>query len=652
MLQGRTTGMHRGAGACQLLVLLILLSIGTRATAEECDGYDDLCSRAKALQLCQARREHTHACATTWAHETCPATEHVANESVPLGHFDACINTDIRAGWVGWIRYYYDYAAATPDPERNRGTPPCDRACFGDPVNAMTGNKFETRTEFVNAGSFPLRAEWTYNASGTSLALASEDLIFGRNRSHFYGRRILNGMEDGLVVSQVARPDGKTITFYKGSDAGWSSNGDDSGALSLVTLPDGTSRYRFDDGRGGAEFYGLDGRLLTLRSSRGEEQSLFYDSQGRLVRVADRHGRALEFEYQGFRIYRLHQPDGRFIMFSYSADGDLAEVLYPDGAQTGYRYDEAGYSDAPPNSGLLTAVIHDGQRYSSTKYDSHKRATSTWLANGLDRYDFKYSGSTPVPTYFEVTLPSGGTKYGPVRIKQGTAMPDYLYSSRPCSGCEYSWTTFKYDKFSYIDNENNGGVITDYDYDARGLLTQKVESSNQPATRRTEQTTWHPTFPVPVERKVLDATGTLVTRQVWTYNDRGQELTSTQHDLAAGTSRTTTSTYCEQPQVLTGACPLVGVLVSIDGPRTDVSDVTTYEYYAADHPDCTSAPTTCLWRKGDLWKVRNADGRTTETLRYDGAGRVLSMKDSNDVISDFDYDARGRLSGRKTRAFN
>lgn len=37
----------------------------------------------------------------------------------------------------------------------------------------------------------------------------------------------------------------------------------------------------------------------------------------------------------------------------------------------------------------------------------------------------------------------------------------------------------------------------------------------------------------------------------------------------------------------------------------------------------------------------NALGYVTETLAYDGAGRPLSVRDANNVITDFRYDARG-----------
>ncbi|TKR29857.1 RHS repeat protein, partial [Luteimonas gilva] len=94
------------------------------------------------------------------------------------------------------------------------------------------------------------------------------------------------------------------------------------------------------------------------------------------------------------------------------------------------------------------------------------------------------------------------------------------------------------------------------------------------------------------------------------------------------------------------------MVTSVNGPRTDVSDTTTYTYYASDDAACASAPTTCPHRKGDLWKVTDALGRISETLAYDGAGRVLSVKDANNVVTDFTYHPRGWLTARKVRGTN
>lgn len=182
-----------------------------------------------------------------------------------------------------------------------------------------------------------------------------------------------------------------------------------------------------------------------------------------------------------------------------------------------------------------------------------------------------------------------------------------------------------------------------------GLLSGPAHAAG---VKRTTQTDWHPDFAVPTEQRVYNAVGVLVSKRTWTYNARGQTLTDSKIDPVAGTTRTTATTYCEQVDIDAGSCPLIGLVTSVNGPRTDVSDVVSYTYYPSDDSSCAAAPTTCPHRKGDLWKVTDALGQVMETLKYDGAGRVLSVKDANGVITDYEYHPRGWLTANKMRGNN
>jgi len=154
----------------------------------------------------------------------------------------------------------------------------------------------------------------------------------------------------------------------------------------------------------------------------------------------------------------------------------------------------------------------------------------------------------------------------------------------------------------------------------------------------------------PSNRLIMTKAGTRETRYM--RNARLQPTAVAIKDTATENTRTAAMTYCEQADVTAGTCPLLGLLKSVDGPRGDVSDVTTYTYYFSDDATCAAAPATCPHRKGDLWKVTNALGQVTETLKYDFAGRALSVKDANGVITDYDYHPRGWLTARKVRDTN
>lgn len=76
-----------------------------------------------------------------------------------------------------------------------------------------------------------------------------------------------------------------------------------------------------------------------------------------------------------------------------------------------------------------------------------------------------------------------------------------------------------------------------------------------------------------------------------------------------------------------------GKVTSIDGPRTDVSDITILEYY-----DCNTGG-----KCGQLKKVTNALGHVTSYDDYDAIGRLKKMTDANGLVTEYDYHPRGWL---------
>jgi YD repeat-containing protein len=87
-----------------------------------------------------------------------------------------------------------------------------------------------------------------------------------------------------------------------------------------------------------------------------------------------------------------------------------------------------------------------------------------------------------------------------------------------------------------------------------------------------------------------------------------------------------------------------GRIATVDGPRTDVSDVTTYTYYSDSDTD--------LARRGQLKTVKDAAGNVTTYASYppfdsyDLFGNPKSVTDPNAVVTTMAYDGRGRLTTR------
>ncbi|KWS04797.1 RhsD protein [Lysobacter capsici AZ78] len=97
---------------------------------------------------------------------------------------------------------------------------------------------------------------------------------------------------------------------------------------------------------------------------------------------------------------------------------------------------------------------------------------------------------------------------------------------------------------------------------------------------------------------------------------------------------------------------MLGLLRKTDGARTDTNDFTTYVYYDQDDAACSTTPSLCAYRKGDLWKVINALGQVTEILRYDASGRALMVMDANAIVTEYEYHPRGWLIATKVRGSN
>ncbi|MBD9379435.1 RHS repeat protein [Pseudoxanthomonas sp. PXM04] len=201
----------------------------------------------------------------------------------------------------------------------------------------------------------------------------------------------------------------------------------------------------------------------------------------------------------------------------------------------------------------------------------------------------------------------------------------------------------------FQDRVVRNGIAESYDYDTRGLETLRSESNDLPQTKRLTLTDWSNEHSLPVERRVYSGYNQFVSRTNWTYNSRGQLLTLARTDPATSIGRVLALTYCEQADVIAGACPREGLLISVNGSRTDLNDVTTYAYYASDSAGCALSPAQCAYRKGDLWRVTNSQGHVAELLGYDGEGRLLAAKDANGIITDYEYHPRGWLTASKVR---
>jgi RHS repeat-associated protein len=378
--------------------------------------------------------------------------------------------------------------------------------------------------------------------------------------------------------------------------------------------------YQLIDEHDNVETYDSSGKLLSIADRAGNTQTLTYSgSSGLLSSVTDNFGHSLTFGYDTQnRLQAVAAPDGLSAQYGYDSSGLLSQVTNLDSSTRHYHYADPNWS-----TGLSSVVDENGQTEFSLSYDSQGRVVSSTLGGVSSSMGFSYNsdGSTTE------TDPLGA-----VRTFQFQQVGDHELSSAvtgaPCSKCGYvAATSYDSGGFPATETDFNGNATT-YSYDdTRGLETSRTEASGT-AAARTITTQWNPTFRLPVlisEYSGGAASGTPIRTTSFNYDGFGNLLTKTITDPATGASRTWTYTYDGYGRLLTA-----------DGPRTDVSDATTYTYYI-----CTTGS-----QCGELDTVTDALGHVTTYNSYDADGRPLTITDPNGVVSTLTYDARGRLKSR------
>lgn len=286
------------------------------------------------------------------------------------------------------------------------------------------------------------------------------------------------------------------------------------------------------------------GLLLAMTNSRDPARDVqfvhqqmpatrFASSRNLLVQAIDSAGRVLQFHYdEYYRLAGVTLPDEQLLIYGYDGQGNLATVDYGGGQVKQYHY---GEPELAPNGDhvLLTGITsEDGRRYASFGYDAYGRVKSSVLhgTNGpVDTTFIHYTAANVA----EVETAAGGVRR-------------YVYSSSPdrspLSVTDAGGVTVNtYDGYGrLVSHTDANGVRKEYSFTI-GHPTQTIEAANDTQGRkRTVQTDWHTTLNVPVERRTLDATNTLIGKITWTYNPRGQVLTTTQTDPASGAIRTVT----------------------------------------------------------------------------------------------------------------
>jgi len=499
----------------------------------------------------------------------------------------------------------------------------------GNPCNVKTGEKIEYQTD--------IDLSWIVLTRSYHSGIAARSGGFGPGWTHSLDLR-LSLSADTLGLSGG---NGYQVRFAKQGSAFIAA--DNSGDRVVAS---GSQWWLYRQGE--VLVFDSQGRLVEQRAEDGTTLSCAYGEYDRLDSVTHSTGRSLKFNYAGNSgdalIASITSAGAMLASYTYTPGRQVETVTFPGGGQRKYHYEDSRF----PRH--LTGVTHeDNQRYSTFAYDTKGRVISSQHDGGADGITLVYrpEGGTDVTdslgqkTTYGLTSGAGALprRVGDVVDEKGTIASTYNAESADFRGRPSSVT-------------NRKGIKTDYGYaeanDAvTGALARTVTTTE--AVGQPEQRVSTATTDVASNRLIRSAIGNQETRIV--RNARLQPVSVAVRDTVTNEVRTTAYAYCEAADVAAAnsTCPTLGLLKSVDGPRSDVVDVTRFEYYGSDDSTCATTPALCTFRKGDLRKTIDALGRATEVLGYDPQGRPLSVLDPNGVVTDYEYQSRGWLTATKVR---
>lgn len=529
----------------------------------------------------------------------------------------------------------------------------CPKAPVGNPCDATTGNKFQSETDYT---SDTLRFSRVYNSLYSDhfgnhyyqnkqtkgfvriddsqlfdlSASAQIPLVLGNNWSHSYNSYLI--VDESRQLALMHQANGKAFLLTQ-SNGNWYSEPD-----SAVTLAKQGDEWFYTNENDTVEIYNAIGQLVRIQLRNGNTTTLRYNSSGQLETITGPFGKTLTLVYDAKgHLATLTTPDGAVIKYEYaSTSGNLVRVIYPDNTPSDetdnprktYHYENLGFPHA------LTGITDEnGARFATYAYDAQGRVVSSEHANGVDKITLGYNsnGTTTVTDARGVARTYGfQTIWG---VRKNTSL------SQSCTnGCATTAAATTYDVNGNVASQTDfNGVKTTYIYDlTRNLETSRTEASGTPQAR-TITTQWHPTFRLPVQVTEPNR------RTDSSYDAQGNVLTRSETALDTNVTRTWRYTYNALGQILTA-----------DGPRTDVADVTTYEYWPinASCPGAGEGAGMDQGCRGQLKRRTDAVGGVTEYLKYNPHGQLLQQRDPNGAMHGSTYDVRQQLLSRTDAGLN
>lgn len=502
----------------------------------------------------------------------------------------------------------------------------CD-AYAGNPINLKTGEKIQLfdADVLVGNGSFPIEISRTYRSlarpherqrAAYELAGRPQDGSWqtwyqpadyrgpatnvGNNQDpehmiHSYSQRIFPASDGNRV-------------FYRGPTGELESIDATSGQkqFSGGLIRQLSTGWEVFTKSGVREEFSAEGFLVKLEHPSGAWQQLEHDGHGEVIRIYDDKSYEVELTYRAGLLKSIELPDGSAVTYMHDDQGRLRTVTFPGGEeQETYLYEDNN------NPFLLTAIVDaNGARFAEWSYDDQGRAISSHHAGGAEQTQITYHGDRSA----SVTNSQGHVKtvhFSPIDGRITRVVGGSCSSVSLNAGERDGETSYSYGDSVFRTDES--GAKTRFDYSAGGLLNL-VERAFGTALSQKIRLEWHSVYQKPT---VINYPDERSVRYTYGQQGRVEQVIET----SGSVERVTKYRYDAR-----------GLLIEKDGPRTDVDDTHRYSYDSRQR----------------LVRTINPMGQATEVLEFDANGRPTRVQDENGVVTDLEYDARGRIIRHQT----
>lgn len=409
------------------------------------------------------------------------------------------------------------------------------------------------------------------------------------------------------------RPDGRVIDFLWNATANaWLEN-KASPIAKIVKNANGTYTHTTEDNE--TETYSNIGYVQQVLNEAGVGWTFTY-SNYYLTKVQHTSGRAVNFTWSGNKLVSATDPAGNVFSYTYlnnrfGTNLHLLSTVSRPGTPatvTTYHYEDSRYL------GGLTGLSINGNRYSTFAYDANKRAILSKHAGDVDKFQFSYVAGSQGVSSATVTNPLN--KQTTYAFQGGKITSVTGAASTYCQG-SYQETT--YDTYGYPDLKSDfEGGITDFDYNAKGQLLQKILKDPVNGDR-VFQYTWDT-----ARNRIIKEVQVGVAEVNYSYaaNNRiaSRSVTNLSAQGVANQTLTTTYTYTNHTN---------NMLASIveDGPIPGAGDAVTTSFDSA----------------GNVVSVSDANGVLQSYSGYNALGLPGTVTQREGATLSYSYDPRGRV---------